>query len=229
MTAGSGMQHAEMFPLVNPGAPNPLHLFQIWLNLPQRAKFSPPHYKMLWSEEIPVVTQRDAEGRTTEVTLIAGTLDGVAPPAPTPDSWAAGPANDVAIWIVKMAPGARWTLPAAPGTRRRLYFHAGSALSVAGDEVTVNHALGLASGEDVELRNGPQEAALLLLGGRPIGEPVAQYGPFVMNTQEEIRQAYADYRRTQFGGWPWGRPDPVHPRNRGRFARYADGREETPG
>lgn len=57
----------------------------------------------------------------------------------------------------------------------------------------------------------------------------AQYGPFVMNTEAEIKQAFADYRRTQFGGWPWPKNDQVHPREKGRFAKHADGREEVPG
>ena len=76
------------------------------------------------------------------------------------------------------------------------------------------------------LQGGSDETQLLLLQGRPIGEPVAQYGPFVMNTQAEIHQAFADYRRTEFGPWPWGRSDPVHPREKGRFALHADGRVE---
>jgi hypothetical protein len=74
---------------------------------------------------------------------------------------------------------------------------------------------------------GTDATELLVLQGRPIGEPVAQYGPFVMNTEAEIRQAFADYRATEFGGWPWGASDPVHPREQGRFARHADGRVET--
>jgi quercetin 2,3-dioxygenase len=81
----------------------------------------------------------------------------------------------------------------------------------------------------VTLANGPREAELLLLQGRPIGEPVVQYGPFVMNTQEEIRQAMLDFRATGFGGWPWPSDGPVHPRDKGRFAIHADGREEQAG
>jgi len=62
--------------------------------------------------------------------------------------------------------------------------------------------------------------------GRPIGAPGFQIGPFVMNSAEELRQAVEDYRRTQFGGWPWSGPDPVHDRVEGRFALHADGRVE---
>ena len=70
------------------------------------------------------------------------------------------------------------------------------------------------------------ETEILVLQGRPIGEPVAQHGPFVMNTRQEIQQAFADYQRTKFGGWPWPKDDPVHPRDEGRFAKHADGRVE---
>jgi hypothetical protein len=69
---------------------------------------------------------------------------------------------------------------------------------------------------------------LLMLQGRPIGQPVVQHGPFVMNTRAEIQQAFNDYQRTRFGGWPWKDEDPVHPREEGRFARHADGRIERP-
>jgi hypothetical protein len=81
---------------------------------------------------------------------------------------------------------------------------------------------------DVEapLVNGPDQGEILILQGRPIGEPVAHHGPFVMNTQAEIRQAMMDYHRTQFGGWPWSNDGPVHPRESGRFAVHADGRVE---
>ena len=67
---------------------------------------------------------------------------------------------------------------------------------------------------------------MLLLQGKPINEPVVQYGPFVMNSPQEIQQAFVDYRKDQFGGWPWPNEAPVHARTEGRFARHADGRIE---
>jgi hypothetical protein len=79
---------------------------------------------------------------------------------------------------------------------------------------------------DARIVNGAETCELLLLQGRPIGEAVAQHGPFVMNTRAELEQAFHDYRRTRFGGWPWKSDGPVHPRDETRFARYPDGRIE---
>jgi redox-sensitive bicupin YhaK (pirin superfamily) len=227
MTAGSGLQHAEMFPLLHPDRPNRLELFQIWLNLPRAKKFVTPYYKMLWAEEMSKVRSLDSQGRATQVTLIAGELDGTAALAPAPDSWAADPGNQVGIWIIEMEPGASWNLPPASGAvRRTLYYFSGSALQASGSAIPTYHSFEVQPNQEISLESSTEPARLLLLQGRPIAEPMAQYGPFVMNTEQEIRQAFEDYRRDQFGGWPWDRDDPVHPRSAGRFARYADGRQE---
>jgi hypothetical protein len=229
LTAGRGIVHAEMFPLVDEARPNPLELFQIWLNLPAAGKMVEPHFTMLWSEDLPRRALADARGGSTEVVCIAGRVAEMVAPAPPPRSWAAQPDADLAIWTLRMTPGARWTLPAAQraDANRRLYFFAGSDLALDGRQVPAGSMVGLRAESAVELVNGSEASEMLLLQGRPIGEPVAQYGPFVMNTQAEIQQAFADYRRTQFGGWPWPRPDPVHPRGKRRFARHVDGRVES--
>lgn len=230
MTAGSGLQHAEMFPLLSSEQPNRMELFQIWMNLPAVKKMVQPHYKMLWAEQMAEVASQDALGRSTRVQLIAGELEGVRATPPAPDSWAADPQNEVAIWIIQMEAGARWQLPAASAlVKRNLYFFEGAELHVEGELLPANHAVEIEPARQVELAAVAQPARLLLLQGRPIGEPVVQYGPFVMNTEREIHQTYADFRKNQFGGWPWPVSDPVHPRERGRFARYADGSEEAPG
>ncbi len=96
-----------------------------------------------------------------------------------------------------------------------------------GESIPVQSAVELDAEGSVELVNGTLQSELLMLQGRPIGEPVAQHGPFVMNTQQELRQAYADYGRTHFGGWPWPDEAPVHGADRSRFARHADGRLES--
>ncbi|NMM78715.1 pirin [Acidovorax sp. SRB_14] len=234
VTAGKGIQHSEMFPLLNDAAPNPLELFQVWLNLPARQKLVEPHFTMLWNERIPRLVHHDAQGRATTVTVVAGALPGAPPPlAPPPESWAAHPGSDVAIWTLHLAPGAQWPLPAAQGqgTRRMLYFFAGEGLRIGSEAVHAHAALELAAGQDLPLVNtGGTPVECLLLQGRPIGEPVVQYGPFVMNTQQEIAQALQDYRRTQFGGWPWPQADPVHGSAPRRFARYPGQTEdEVPG
>ncbi|MFW9854436.1 MAG: pirin-like C-terminal cupin domain-containing protein [Candidatus Thorarchaeota archaeon] len=75
----------------------------------------------------------------------------------------------------------------------------------------------------ISLKNGSDPSRILFLQGNAIEEQVVQYGPFIMNTRQEIQQAFADFHRTQFGGWPWERSDPVHPASKGRFAQYHDG------
>ena len=237
LTAGKGIVHSEMFPLLDATAPNPLELFQIWLNLPARNKMVAPHFTMFWAEDIPRFTATDAEGRTTHVASVAGRIGPVqgapgegGPLAPPPDSWAAQPDADLAIWTIRMAPGARWTLPAASGagTRRSLYFFKGQSVTIADQRVAGHAVVEVRADAEVELVNGDTESEFLVLQGRPIGEPVAQYGPFVMNTQAEIAQTMQDYRRTQFGGWPWPDDAPVHGRDPARFAKHPDGREEKP-
>ena len=228
LTAGRGVVHSEMFPLVDDEGPNPLHLFQIWLNLPAADKFVDPYFTMLWREDTPKATQVDADGRTTTVTVVAGALHGTRPLPPPPNSWAARPEADVAIWVVELEAGARWTLPPAtgPDTIRTLYLYEGIGATVGGHALANDTGALVDSDRPVELVAGDAPTELLVLQGRPIGEPVARYGPFVMNTDQQIRDAFADYQRTGFGGWPWDDDAPHHGSTRGRFARHADGRVE---
>ncbi len=229
MTAGKGVVHSEMFPLVHRDRSNPTELFQVWLNLPKADKMVDPYFTMLWNQDIPREVAHDANDRATEVTMVAGALGGVKAPAPPPNSWASREEADIAIWAIRMAAGAEFTLPAGQaGTNRTLYFFDGGGMLVEGKPVRAGIAFRLHPDQPLTLANGDQPSELLMLQGRPIGEPVAHYGPFVMNTRAELQQAMVDYQRTRFGGWPHGRPDPVHDREVERFAVHADGREERP-
>lgn len=230
MTAGQGIVHAEMFPLLRMDGDNPTELFQIWINLPAQDKLVDPHFSMFWRERIPTRRFADAHGRETAVTVIAGALAGERPPSPPPKSWASRPDADVAIWSIRMSAGAEWSLPVCSGSAdRTLYYFSGEQLMVGDEPVQRGSGVRLARGGEVPLVAGNAPVEVLLLQGRPIGEPIAKRGPFVMNTPDEIRQAYVDYRATQYGGWPWPGDAPVHGRTEGRFAIHADGRRERAG
>jgi redox-sensitive bicupin YhaK (pirin superfamily) len=162
----------------------------------------------------------------------AGSLDGKTGLPPPPDSYASNPNGEVAIWFVELAPGGRYTLPPAAGgaaINRVLYFTEGEGLNINAQKIKTKSAVTLLADQEAVVENThPTETTeLLILQGRPIGEPVAQHGPFVMNTKEEIQQAFADYRATQFGGWPWPEDAMVFPREKGRFSLLG-GVETTP-
>jgi quercetin 2,3-dioxygenase len=228
MTAGAGLQHSEMFPLLNKSKDNPLELFQIWLNLPKEKKFCRPYYVMHWAEDIPIYNEKDKNGKTIEVTVVAGKISNIAASAPAPDSWAADALNELGIWLIKLEADAQWTIPSASfEVNRSLYFYKGKDINIAGIRILPNHSIELLADQPAVLENGNNDSFLLLLQGHPINEPVVQHGPFVMNNTAEIQQAYYDYRKTQFGGWPWPRFDNVHSPEKGRFAKYSDGREEV--
>jgi redox-sensitive bicupin YhaK (pirin superfamily) len=237
LTAGQGIVHCEMFPLLDRAAPNPVELFQIWLNLPPEDKLVEPHFTMLWDADIPRRITQDHKGRAAVVTVVAGRLGDVDALPPPPHSWAARADADVAIWHVQIDAGATCDLPATdPNTVRVLYLFEGDDLSIASTHDAGRgevHVLGTSTGaalrpdRSVRLSAGDGPIEALVLQGRPIGAPVARYGPFVMNTEAEIRQAFADYDATGFGGWPWTSDDPVHGPERGRFAQHADGRLEA--
>jgi len=223
LTTGSGIMHSEMFPLIDADGPNPLELFQIWLNLPPDSKMVPAHFGMLWGEDIPTIAP--APGVTVDV--MAGVIDGFTAPAPPPDSWASRAESQLAIWLIRMEPGTSWELPGAPAdVNRMLHCFEGSDARIAATSFAKDNGVRLRPEVTTILENHGTPAEFLLLQGQPIGAPVFQMGPFVMNSAEELRQAVDDYRRTEFGGWPWSTRSPVHARTDGRFAIHADGRVE---
>lgn len=224
MTAGAGVQHSEMFPMLNDDKENPMELFQIWLNLPQKDKFAKPDYKMFWNEDIPTIQEKDVLGNPYEIKLIAGEYKGIQSLAPLPDSWAFDRNNHVGIWLITLSPDAQFTIPAVSETLNRvLYNYEGGNISIEGNSVEKRYYAQLDGNKNIHVKNGQQPTKLLLLEGEPISEPKAVYGPFVMNTEGEIKQAILEYQKTQFGGWPWDKEDPVNDKNAERFASYNNG------
>lgn len=225
LTAGKGVQHAEMFPLLNKDS-NPFEIFQIWLNLPSKSKKADPHYKMLWSEDIPNITVKGKHGKATRIKLVAGAYNGKIALPPTPDSWAADPNNHVQIWNIKMEGKAAFTIPSIETeATRSLYFHEGDSFTIGETEIKENHLIELDPKREVQIINGSKEGYFLFLQGLPINEPVVQYGPFVANTKDDLQETMQEYQRTQFGGWPWASSDPVHDKSKGRFSKLPVGNE----
>ena len=219
MTAGSGVQHSEMFPLIHTDKENTLELFQIWLNLPAKNKFANPHFKMLWHEDIPVLKLEQST-----VKIIAGRFGSVQALEPAPNSWASETENDVAIWNIKIETNGSITLPKAnKGTTRTIYIYEGETIEVLGESIPPNYGIEVEATSETIIKAIGREASILVLQGKPINEPVAKYGPFVMNTDQELQKAMDEFRTTQFGGWPWRHPDQTHEVDRERFAKYPDG------
>lgn len=225
MSAGSGVQHSEMFPLLHQDQENTLELFQIWLNLPKKSKMLPPDFKMLWSQNIPKIKLSEK----VELTLISGEFQEHKFYEAPKNSWASDPDHHVNIFLITMGPESKLELPKAKTkTNRSLYLFEGKEVVINGETVLGKKAIFLESDKDLTLQTKESSIQLVYLEAKPIGEPVVQYGPFVMTTKEEILQTMQDYQKTEFGGWQWERRDMIHGPKIERFAKYPDGRIERP-
>ena len=178
MTAGRGIIHSEM-PQQENGR---MRGFQLWINLPAKEKMKPAGYRDIQPEEIPAVTLPG--GGTAKV--IAGTLDGKAGPVQ-------GGSTDPTYWDITLPSGKNFSQEMKKDQSVYIYPFEGS-VEIA-DRVLKAHQGGvLGSGDSIEVRAGADGARFLVLAAKPIKEPVVQYGPFVMNTREEIEQAVRDYQ-----------------------------------
>ena len=226
LTAGRGIQHSEMFPLVNKNGENTAELFQIWLNLPKAEKMAEPNFTMFWNGQIPRIALDD--GRA-ELSLIAGEFNGVKALAAPPASWASRAENEVAIWLLKLQKGSRVELPPSKtNVSRTLYFFEGRDLLLNNQSINAKTGIEVDSQQPVLLESTSADVEILVLQAKPIGEPIVQHGPFVMNSKDEIIQTFRDYEQTRFGGWTWPREDMVHGGTAERFAKFPDGRVEKP-
>lgn len=224
MSAGEGVLHSEMFPLIYDDKENPLRLFQIWINLPSINKLTPPDYKMIWKEDVPTKEYQDENGNKVTLKVIIGEYEGLKATEPLKNSWAKDPNHHMGIALVDLEPNASFKLSAISSTLNRfvLFYDGDGEIQVDEATIKVNHLLDLNGNEEIKLINGLSKSKIIILEGEPINEPVAAYGPFVMNTELELQEAFAEYQRTEFGGWPWGNreEDLVLPKDAGRFASY---------
>ena len=188
MTAGSGILHEEFHSTGFGQRGGPFEMVQLWVNLPKQDKMTAPGYQGILDAEIPAVSLPDGAGT---VRVIAGAFDGNAGPAHT-----FSPMN---VWDVRLAAGKSVALPQAEGWTTLLVVLAGTVM-LNGETVLREKQMATLSteGTDVVIEAN-NDAKLLLLAGQPIDEPVVGYGPFVMNSQQEIIQAIADFNSGKFG------------------------------
>ena len=182
MTAGRGIIHSEM-PQQTEGR---MRGFQLWLNLPAKDKMKPADYRDIPAEDIPVTVLADG----AQVKVIAGRLDEAAGPI---NGGGGNMATDPLYWDVSVRPGNSVTLP-VPATHNAFVYVFEGSLRVGERDVPTHSAAILDDGDTFAAIAGDNGARFLLLAGKPLREPVVQYGPFVMNTREEIEQALRDYR-----------------------------------
>ena len=192
MTAGRGIIHSEM-PEQEEGE---MRGFQLWVNLPAKDKMCPPHYQNIEAGEVPEVAR---DGGVT-VKVIAGAVDGVEGPVK-------GIAAEPVYMDVAIPAGAVSDHDVAPGHNAFVYLFGGSAEVGAGGDsagklVRDGELAVLGPGNALRIRAGDDGARLILVAGQPLGEPVFKYGPFVMNSKEEILQAIQDYRNGTFSNPP---------------------------
>ncbi len=192
MSAGRGIIHSEMPTLDSSG----LHGFQLWVNLPAAQKMSPPRYR-----DIPASALTTLEHPTVTATAIAGrwTLRDLSQDR---EETLAGPLQELAdlagVMDVTLAPHSELAVATRPTENVLVYIYDGS-VALGEAQVSAQHMAITDAGDTLHLTAGADGSGLLVLRGEPLGEPVAHYGPFVMNTAEEIDQAIADYQSGRFG------------------------------
>ena len=186
MTAGRGLVHSEM-PEQQEGR---MRGFQLWVNLPASDKMVEPRYQEFAPERIPVAAPADG----VSVKVIAGRVDGIEGPI-------SQPATDPVYLDVALEPGAAWQVPLPEGHNAFAYVFEGAVMIGQGEdarELQAHELAVLGGGELLDMRAAGSAARLIVVDGRPLREPVARHGPFVMNTREQIMQAFVDFQEGRF-------------------------------
>jgi len=191
MTAASGILHEEFHSEAFARSGGALEMVQLWVNLPARDKMSAPGYQAIVDQEIPDLALKDHAGR---LRLIAGEFDGKRGPAHT--------FTPIDVWDIRLNAGKSTTLDLHQGRNTALVVLHG-AVEVNGQEVVREGQLALFERDGTQIRlEANNDAVLLILSGEPIDEPIVGHGPFVMNTDAEIQQAFVDFQSGKFGRMP---------------------------
>ena len=191
MTAASGILHEEFHSEAFARSGGPLEMVQLWVNLPAKDKMSAPGYQGIVDQDIPDLALKDDAGR---LRLIAGEFEGKRGPAHT--------FTPIDVWDIRLNAGKSTTLDLHPGRNTALVVLHG-AVEVNGQEMVREGQLALFERDGSQIRlEANNDAVLLILSGEPIDEPIVGHGPFVMNTDAEIQQAFVDFQSGKFGRMP---------------------------
>ena len=191
MTAASGILHEEFHSEAFARSGGALEMVQLWVNLPAKDKMSAPGYQAIVDQEIPDLALPDDAGR---LRLIAGEFAGKRGPAQT--------FTPIDVWDIRLSAGKSTTLDLHPGRNTALVVLHG-AVEVNGEQVVREGELALFERDGSSIRlEANNDAVLLILSGEPIDEPIVGHGPFVMNTDAEIHQAFVDFQSGKFGRMP---------------------------
>ncbi|XUB36359.1 hypothetical protein IGI41_001353 [Enterococcus sp. DIV0876] len=222
MISGKGLQHAEMFPLLETKEKNPFEIVQIWLNLPSYKKMVPPSYKLRWHEDTPIVPLANKNEDKNFLKILAGHYYDVYAERPEEHSYGFEEENHINIWDGKLEKGETISIPSFPEDVK-VQFYVGEGKFKTDETFIERNSLLIYTSDREVTFTAEEDAEFMVFIGKEIDEEVYAYGPFVMNTREEILQAYEDFQKDQFGGWPWETDAPTIPPEKGRFSVYDKG------
>ncbi len=224
VSAPSFYEHCEMYPLVDQENRNPNDITQLMIALPLEMKNLPEiSVNTVWKEDMPIIR---SEGCTVQI--ICGEFGGKSVSSPSEHSWADG-THGVRILRIEMEPDAKLRIdPAAEGANRNLYYVSGDRADIMGEEVIWNARMKIAASADIDIQNGKERSVFWLLEGIPIGQRMSMFGPVMLSSDAEVREAMQTIRKQELERWPWELVDRVNPIDSGRFMLRKDGTRETP-
>lgn len=220
--ASGKYEHCEMYPLTEQEKRNPNDITQIFLNLPLEDKNKENYLSTVWREESIHITKNGCDAH-----VLCGKYGEMSCESPNPISWSHN--HFVRIIRLVMQPGSSFVLdPVPPGINRNIYFVSGKTATILNEEVEYSYRIKIEPEKEVKIDNGPEESVMWILEGEPIGQKMSSFGPIVLASDKEVREALNDVRSTELTNWPFDVIDKAQPLGSGRFLEYGDGRRSEP-